>query len=516
MQHPNGQPGNGEDESPDAARDTLQDKIQDSRDSKPGGRSAWRRFLPLIVLLILMAVAYGTGVHEHISLQALKENREALLSLIDKYPLLSSLLYIGIYTAAVALSLPAASLLTMAGGFLFGLWLGTLYVVSAATLGATIIFLIARSSLGTTLREKAGSLYQRVEANMRENAVGYMLFMRLVPLFPFFLVNVVPALFNVKLRSYVLTTFFGIMPGSFVYVNLGQQLVEIDRMRDLVSGETLLAFGLLGLFALMPTLYRQWRQKVRGRKSAAVFLAFVLALAAGQPAYSRDFYPEFLNRYDGLLAEYTETAQRKGITYRGVDYDAWATDDRHDQALELLQKTDPGQFDTKTGRLAFWINTYNFLTIDLIVDTGERESIRNQGGLFASPWTKFNWAVAGKSYTLDQVEHDIIRAMGEPRIHFAINCAAISCPDLRGEAYRANMLDSQLQDQTIKTLNNPAKGLERQDRVVRVSKIFKWFREDFRDGNIRTWLQQYVEIDPDKPIAFMQYDWSLNRLPEGK
>ena len=149
--------------------------------------------------------------------------------------------------------------MTLAGGFLFGKWLGTLYVVSAATIGASIIFLIAKTSLGETLREKAGRLYQRIEGNMKENAVGYLLFMRLVPLFPFFLVNIVPALFNVPLRVFVLTTFFGIIPGSFVFVNLGEQLGDINNLKDLVSTQTLLAFGLLGVFSLIPTLYKQWK-----------------------------------------------------------------------------------------------------------------------------------------------------------------------------------------------------------------------------------------------------------------
>ncbi len=220
-----------------------------------------KRWFPLVILAGLMAAAFASGLHHYISLDALQNNKEALLMNVSAKPVLSALAFIGIYIVFVVLSLPAATLLTLAGGFLFGPWIGTFYVVLAATIGATIVFMVARTSLGQTLREKAGGLYKRIEANMKDNAAGYMLFMRLVPLFPFFLVNIVPALFNVKLRTYIWTTFFGIMPGSFVYVNLGGQLADIENLKDMVSAETLLAFGLLGLFALIPTLYKQFKNR---------------------------------------------------------------------------------------------------------------------------------------------------------------------------------------------------------------------------------------------------------------
>ena len=161
----------------------------------------------------------------------------------------------------VALSLPIASLLTLLSGVLFGVVQGTIFVVIAATTGATIIFIVAQTSLGRTLRMRAGKFYQKIEANMNDNAVGYLLFLRLVPIFPFFVVNVVPALFNVKLRVFLLSTFFGIIPGSAAYVYFGQQLGEIETMGDLASPELMLAFILLGMFALIPTLYKQFKNR---------------------------------------------------------------------------------------------------------------------------------------------------------------------------------------------------------------------------------------------------------------
>ncbi|MEM7651408.1 MAG: TVP38/TMEM64 family protein [Pseudomonadota bacterium] len=226
-----------------------------------GISAAIKRWAPLIVILGLMAGAYITGLHEHVNLESFHAQKDQLLAQVAEAPIISALIFLALYAGSVALSLPIATLLTLAGGFLFGKWIGTLLVVGAATLGASIIFMIAKTSLGETLREKAGGLYARIESNMKDNAVGYLLFMRLVPLFPFVLVNIVPALFNVSLRVFVLTTFVGIIPGSFVFVNVGERLGEIESLSDLVSTETLLAFGLLGLFALIPTLYKQFKNK---------------------------------------------------------------------------------------------------------------------------------------------------------------------------------------------------------------------------------------------------------------
>ncbi len=472
-----------------------------------------KRWMPLLIIALLMAGAYLGGLHEMISLKALQENKEEMLQAVSNNPVVTAAVFMFVYALFVALSLPAATLLTLTGGFLFGPWLGTLYVVSAATIGATVIFIAAKTSLGETLREKAGGLYKRVEGNMKENAAGYLLFMRLVPVFPFFLVNIVPALFNVRLRTYILTTFFGIIPGSFVYVNLGGQLADIDKLGDLASSQTLLAFALLGFFALIPTLYKQ----VRGRKKETAALVAALMISAPQ-AYASEGYNQFLNLYDELLAETVHPVRmhKSGITYNGVDYDRWTAKTDYYKAKKLLEATNPNSFSSRDEKMAFWINAYNFLTIDLIVRKNERESIKNLGSFFTSPWKSHSWTIGGRNYTLDYIEHDILRPMGDARIHFAINCAAISCPDLRAEAYRAERLDAQLDEQTRLTLENETKGLRMENGDVYVSKIFDWFKEDFKDGDIKAWLANYKDIDQNASIRFMNYNWSLNTIsPKG-
>lgn len=219
-----------------------------------------QRFLPLIILVTLIGIAYYYELHRVISFEELQNRKQDFQNFALENPVLSIGIFSIIYIAAVALSLPFATLLTLLGGFLFGFWLGTTIVVTSATIGATLIFLIAKTSFGTTLREKAGKLYQKIETDMKENAVSYLFFMRLVPIFPFFLVNIAPALFNISLRTYVFTTFFGILPGSAVYVYTGQSLGEIDNPKDIFSIEVLSAFALLGLFALIPTIYKKFKK----------------------------------------------------------------------------------------------------------------------------------------------------------------------------------------------------------------------------------------------------------------
>ncbi|PCJ95214.1 MAG: hypothetical protein COA45_12255 [Zetaproteobacteria bacterium] len=456
-----------------------------------------KRFLPLIIIASLMAVAFATGLHEKLSLDALQTHKGDLFEMVTMHPVLSAMGFIGVYVLAVALSLPVATILTLTGGFMFGKWLGTLYVVSAATLGASIIFLVAKTALGKILREKAGGMYARVEKNMKENATGYLLFMRLVPIFPFFLVNIIPALFNVRLRVFVLTTFFGILPGSFVFVNLGEQLGEIESLGDLVSMKTLFAFALLGFFALIPTLYKQFKTR---KNLAVIMLSLVLAASSVQAG-----------DYDELLSEYVHKTEKNGITYNGVDYDAWAKDARHAASIKRLTQTNPNDFETQNEEMSFWINAYNLLTIDLIVKKEERESIKNLGSFFTTPWKKHQWLIAGQAYTLDKIEHAILRSMKDPRIHFAINCASVSCPDLRDEAYEAKSLNRQLNEQVMITLANEGKGFAKNDGTVHVSKIFDWFSEDFNNGDVKGWLQSYVSFNTNKKLQYMNYDWSLNK-----
>lgn len=217
---------------------------------------------------------------------------------------------------------------------------------------------------------------------------------------------------------------------------------------------------------------------------------------------------------DTLLKKHVYVGEAKGIQSAFVDYDAWLVDPLHEQAMAQIQSTDPATL-SPSEQMAFWINAYNLLTIDLILQTGERESIRNQGGWFQSPWNRFSWTVNGQSVTLDHIEHEILRPMGDARIHMAIVCASLSCPDLRGEAYVGERLDEQLDEQVIVFLANVQKGMRVTNEGVRVSKIFDWFGEDFgSEVELLAFLQKYgPEMQaplPQKIEGYFSYYWELN------
>ena len=162
-----------------------------------------------------------------LTFDALREHRETLTAFVADHTALAALTFVAVYAAAIALSVPGGAVLTIAGGFMFGSLLGTGLVVVAATLGATLVFLIAKTALGDPLRAKAGPFLKRMEAGFQEDALNYLLVLRLIPLFPFWIVNLVPAFLGVPLRTYVLGTFIGIIPGSFVFASVGAGLGSV-------------------------------------------------------------------------------------------------------------------------------------------------------------------------------------------------------------------------------------------------------------------------------------------------
>lgn len=222
-----------------------------------------KKYVPLAMLLLMIMTVYASGILDYVSLETIQSQRLYLIDLVAQYPVVAGAVFMMAYIIAVALSLPIASLLTLLGGFLFGLFAGTIMIVSSATIGATIIFLIAKSAVGESLRHRAGPFYNKVADNMNDNAIQYMFFTRLVPVVPFFIANILPALFNIKLRDFMITTFFGIIPGTAVYVNIGQGLATIESLGDLVSPQILGAFTLLGLFALAPTFVKLFKRKTK-------------------------------------------------------------------------------------------------------------------------------------------------------------------------------------------------------------------------------------------------------------
>ena len=218
-----------------------------------------------IIILLLFAAAIGAffffDLGRYLSLEALKSNRDALLTFTDQHFASAVALFIAIYCLVVAVSLPGAAILTLAGGFLFGSVLGTVFVNLGATTGATLAFLAARYLLRDWVEQKFGDRLGPIQEGFARNAFSYLMTLRLIPLFPFFLVNLVSGLTRVSLATYVVATAIGIIPGSFVFAYAGRQLGMINSLKEIASPNVLLAFTLLGLLALVPIVYRKFTEK---------------------------------------------------------------------------------------------------------------------------------------------------------------------------------------------------------------------------------------------------------------
>lgn len=223
------------------------------------------RLLPLVLLAAGGTVVLLLGWDDYLSLDALRDNRARLLAWHDAYPLASCVLFMAVYAAVVALSVPGAAWLTVAGGFVYGAITATVLVVVAASAGAAVIFLAARHAFAEQLRARAGPAIRRMETGFRDNALSYMLFLRLIPVFPFWLVNLVPAFLGVPLRTYLLGTVFGIVPGTVVYSLVGSGLGAVldaggePEMTIIFSPHVLAPLVGLALLALLPVGYKRFR-----------------------------------------------------------------------------------------------------------------------------------------------------------------------------------------------------------------------------------------------------------------
>jgi uncharacterized membrane protein YdjX (TVP38/TMEM64 family) len=224
---------------------------------------SFRRVLPIIALLAGLGLVYALGLHEYLSCDALRDNRAELNGWVQQNRLLAVLAFMFTYVAAVALSVPGGAALTVGGGFLFGTGLATMMVVVAATLGATILFLAARTAFGDLLRAKAGPWLGKLERGFAENALSYLLVLRLVPLFPFFVVNLVPAFLGVSPRVYVMGTLIGIIPGTFVFASVGAGLGSIFdaggecSLDNALTTEVVIALAGLAALSLIPVVYKK-------------------------------------------------------------------------------------------------------------------------------------------------------------------------------------------------------------------------------------------------------------------
>lgn len=216
-------------------------------------------------LVLVFLLLYFSGLGKYLTLDSLKQQREMVLTYYQAHPFQVTAAYMLIYIVLTAVSFPGATVLTLAGGAIFGVLTGTLLIVFSATVGAVCAFLAARFIFRETFEQRVGDRVARFNRGIRENGFYYLLFLRLIPIFPFFLINAGMGLTQLRLHTFLLATFIGIIPGTAVYANAGRQLSEISSLGDILSADVLIAFGLLAAVSLLPPLYQAVRKRVAGK-----------------------------------------------------------------------------------------------------------------------------------------------------------------------------------------------------------------------------------------------------------
>jgi uncharacterized membrane protein YdjX (TVP38/TMEM64 family) len=220
------------------------------------GVNAGKIAIALVIVCAIGAFFYF-DLGRFLYLDTVKANRDHLLAFTEANYAASVALFILVYIAVTGLSLPGAVILTLAGGFLFGSLFATLFVNVGATTGATLAFLAARYLLRDWVEQKFGKWLEPLQQGFAKNAFSYLMTLRLIPLFPFFVVNLVSGLTRMSVGNYIAATALGIIPGSFVYAYAGRQLGTINSLKEIASSNVIAAFVLLGILALVPVVYKK-------------------------------------------------------------------------------------------------------------------------------------------------------------------------------------------------------------------------------------------------------------------
>lgn len=240
----------------------------------------WTRYVPITVVAVLIVAVIASG---GVSFETVVAYRDTLQGAVERYGPIAVLVYAGVYVTGVALSVPGAVFLTILGGFLFGWLLGGTLAWLAATLGAVLVFLIARTSIGDILARKAGRPLQKLAEGFRRDAFSYLLFLRFLPVMPFWITNLAPALLGVPLRTFALASLIGLVPATFTFAAIGASLEALiagqkAQMEQCVASGAgdcsfepsvwallqprhLAVFAALGLLSLVPVLVRRWKRE---------------------------------------------------------------------------------------------------------------------------------------------------------------------------------------------------------------------------------------------------------------
>jgi len=483
----------------------------------------WTRPVLIVALLATgIIVARALGLGEVIRL----ENVARLKQWIEGFGALAPVVFIAGYVLAVVFFVPGLPI-TVLGGVAFGPAWGTLYVWIAATIGAALSFLVGRYGVRSTVERwvQRSPRLARMDGQVAEHGWRIVMLTRLVPIFPFNLQNYAYGLTRIGFWPYAITSSICMLPGTAAFTFAGGALSEGrgDVRRSL--GYLAVAGVLLVLVSLIPR-WLQRRSKLAGDLLRAGVIAILLeavVLGAAALAHAADE-----DAYAKLLRVHVRPGTINGITLNLVDYRAVKADPAYAQALAALAETRPEALPSEAARLALWTNAYNLLALKAVLDRYPTTSIRDGGSLLSPIWKKKIGMVGGTAYALDEIEHGILRkTFRDPRVHFAIVCASLSCPDLRPQPYEAARLEAQLDEQTAAFLSNPTKGLQAgsDGKTARVSSIFKWFAGDFATaGGVAAFIRSRTEPGlgarlarlEDTGLSYLDYDWSLNDTARGR
>ena len=469
----------------------------------------------IVVLIAMWTAARLLGVDAYISPErigtTIRDAREVPYS---------APIFVVAYIAVTTIGLPALPL-TLAGGAIFGVAAGIALTWLGATLGATGAFLLARLLGGDALRRLLGDRAGTLDRMLGDGAFLTMLRLRLIPVVPFNALNFGAGLAGVRITHYVAATAIGILPGTSVYTYFADaMLAGTDGVRQTAFIRVAIAGALLLALSYLPALAK------RAGWISVMLLTLCLgtvsrALPAQIPPVSTST-PASATAVDhaawnAMLGAY--------VTDGMVDYDAFQRDPRFATYLAQLGRVQAVSL-ARSEQLAYWINVYNAYTIQLLNSRKERRSIRNinkvLGVTLKSPWAEPIVKADQRTLTLDDVEHEIIRKQfKDPRIHVALVCAAMGCPPLRSEAFTAERVDAQLDDQARRFLAQRAKNrVDVKLGTVYGSPIFTWYRDDFGGTleGVGAFWAKYLPAGPEQALVRSgkfrwvdtEYDWRIN------
>ncbi len=490
-------------------------------------REAALRLVALLALLVLAgAIIRFTPAGDFFS-------REGIFAFIEglRGSVWAPLLFVALYTGAMVLALPG-TILTLTGGAVFGFWGGFLLNTIGANLGANGAFLLARKLGRRGVQGLAGEGLQnhlaRLDAATERHGFRGLLVLRLIPVVPFNGLNFGAGLTAMRWRDYAGATLLGILPGTAVYTFFADALLQGSREASREAFLRVLVAGLLlALLAVMPLILKKLRVTAPG----AILLALIAGgfltptQAAAQPLPSHTPFTELLSRV---------------VVDDRVDYAALAADRAPlDRYLDSLAAVTPPalQAASREDRLAFWINAYNACMLRLVVDhypiRRERVGLFQRARIVAagypenSVWqirdvfSRDHCRIAGADRSQDEIEHEIIRPeFQEPRIHFAVNCAALSCPVLWPEAYEGSRLDEQLDRAVFRLMGTPNHFRIEigTPATLHLNRVLDWYSEDFGGveglkrffGDYLSGRDRELVIASDTRVRFFEYDWTLN------